>query len=334
MSMHSSPIDAVVTWVDGTCPFFINQKEHYALQHLGEQYSKEETSQHRYDTGEDLTICLLSIISFAPYIRKIFIVTNESPRCLDEVIFQRHPEWRMRIECVKHSVIFEGFEEYLPTFNSLSIETMLHRIPGLSERYIYFNDDFFLVRKTYPQDFFCDGLPKISGYLTSTRSLAVKYDSYKARSSKTVGFVIPMVNAAILANTEDCFPRLYHSPYVFRKSVLELFFKKYPDLIRHNIAHRFRDYEQFSTAALAASLEFKASKIRPISLLRHVYLKPIKRSAGYCFLKLLPYYLMPRIKFSCFQGLSLASTNVRTYCEVWISNRIKLDVNEAHSLRT
>jgi len=49
--------------------------------------------------------------------------------------------------------------ENLPTFNSNAIEVNLHKIPDLSDKFVYFNDDFFILRKTEPSHFFRRGLP-------------------------------------------------------------------------------------------------------------------------------------------------------------------------------
>src|SRR5699024_9004422 len=50
-------------------------------------------------------------------------------------------------------------KEYLPTFSSHPIELNLHRIDGLSERFVYFNDDVFLTKEVEKEDFFKNGLP-------------------------------------------------------------------------------------------------------------------------------------------------------------------------------
>ncbi len=49
----------------------------------------------------------------------------------------------VNLELVDHKVLFRGYEEYLPVFNSQTIETVLHRVPNLAEYFVYFNDDFF-----------------------------------------------------------------------------------------------------------------------------------------------------------------------------------------------
>src|SRR6201999_944559 len=89
------------------------------------------------DNGE-LKFSLRSLHRHAPWIRRIFIVTDQQvPDWLDTA----HP----KIEIVDHRAIFPD-HRFLPTFNSCVIEAFLHRIPGLSAHYLYFNDDVFLGR--------------------------------------------------------------------------------------------------------------------------------------------------------------------------------------------
>ena len=89
---------------------------------------------------------LRSIEKFAPWILKVFIVTNgQVPDWLDA----NHP----KVQIIPHELIFPN-KSVLPTFSSSAIEMNLHRIPGLSEHFIYFNDDVFLGQPVYPYDFY------------------------------------------------------------------------------------------------------------------------------------------------------------------------------------
>ena len=83
---------------------------------------------------------------YAPWIRHIYIVTdNQIPNWLN----LRHP----RVSMVSHTDIFQN-QSHLPVFSSPAIETHLHRIKGISKRFIYFNDDVFLGANVLPDDFF------------------------------------------------------------------------------------------------------------------------------------------------------------------------------------
>jgi UDP-N-acetylglucosamine-lysosomal-enzyme len=93
-------------------------------------------SDNRYRDSEELRYSLRSLVRFAPWIRHIYLVTdNQIPYWLD----LSHP----RLTVVPHSDIFPN-KSHLPVFSSPAIEAHIHRIPGLSQRFIYFNDDVML----------------------------------------------------------------------------------------------------------------------------------------------------------------------------------------------
>jgi hypothetical protein len=104
-------------------------------------------SEARFACHEELRYSLRSIERFAPWFNHIYIVTNgQVPTWLCS-----HP----RITIVTHEQILDP--RHLPTFNSHVIGSALHRIPGLSEHYIYFNDDVLLLRPLAPTDAFTAG---------------------------------------------------------------------------------------------------------------------------------------------------------------------------------
>lgn len=87
---------------------------------------------------------------FAPWVRKIhFITSGQKPDWLDET--------NPKIHLVDHKDFIPN--QFLPTYNSVVIERYLHRIPGLAEHFVYFNDDFYIINKVSPDRFFRNGLP-------------------------------------------------------------------------------------------------------------------------------------------------------------------------------
>lgn len=148
-------IDAVYTWVDGDDPNWINSKRRREADLSGTEYHEEANHEARFRSRDELKYSLRSLQMFAPWFRKIFIVTaGQVPAWLDT----SDP----RIEIVDHKDIYpEG--DYLPTFNSNSIISRLHHIPGLSEHYVYINDDVFFGRDLGPDRFFTPtGIAKVS----------------------------------------------------------------------------------------------------------------------------------------------------------------------------
>lgn len=147
------PIDAVYTWVDSSDEAWLKQKNEYQ-KNSGINSDSEAIDPSRFRSNDELKYSLRSISKYAPWIRKIFIVTNGQV-----------PKWlnldNNKVNIVKHDDFFED-KSYLPTFNSMAIESNLHHIEGLSEHYIYLNDDFFIGNHCDPSHFYTtDGIPKI-----------------------------------------------------------------------------------------------------------------------------------------------------------------------------
>jgi hypothetical protein len=142
---YSYPIDIVYTWVDADDPFF--QAQFQSQVNSTTYFKKEAYYESRFKSRDELKYSLRSIFEYAPWVRNIFIVTNgQVPTWLDETC--------SRVKIINHNEIISS--DYLPTFNSHVIESFLHKIPGLSEHYIYFNDDVMLLRPTKPTDFFTE----------------------------------------------------------------------------------------------------------------------------------------------------------------------------------
>lgn len=103
------------------------------------------SSMNRYRDNDELRYSVRSLFKYAPWIRYVHFVTNgQVPAWLDT----EHP----RVRVVSHSDIFLN-QSHLPVFSSPAIEVHLHRIPGISNRFIYLNDDVFFGSDTWPDDF-------------------------------------------------------------------------------------------------------------------------------------------------------------------------------------
>lgn len=140
-------IDAVITYVNGTDP---------AWQALYAASGGSEPAKRFRDWGT-LKYLLRGIRKYMPFIGNIYLVVALESQVPEDV--------RPLVEVVLHKDIIPA--RFLPTFNSTTIEMFLHRISGLSEQFIYFNDDIFPLRPTSPKSFFPDGKPakKISCHL-------------------------------------------------------------------------------------------------------------------------------------------------------------------------
>ncbi len=130
------PIDAVYTWVDATDPGWREQLAAYR--------GVESLDLDRFAQSDELRYSLRSLDLFAPWIRRVHILSNCRP-----------PAWFQpsdRVRWVDHREVIDG--SFLPLFNSEAIETFLHRISDLTEHFLYLNDDFFIWNDADPSVFF------------------------------------------------------------------------------------------------------------------------------------------------------------------------------------
>ncbi len=141
-------VDLVYLWVNGNDPEW--QAKRNACIGTAET-QRGVNCKGRYADNDELKYSLRSVAQYAPWIHKIYIVTdNQVPSWLDT----SNPKVRI----VDHKEIMP--EICLPCFNSAVIEHFLYNIPGLSEHFLYANDDMFVNRPVKPDDFFAqDGLP-------------------------------------------------------------------------------------------------------------------------------------------------------------------------------
>lgn len=248
-------IDAVVTWVDGCDPTHAaSRARHMAAEGLCER--AEARARRRWDYAGDLDLCLRSLHRHAPWLRRVFIVTSgQVPPGLD-----RLPQaFRRKVEVVGHEALFEGYEDWLPTFNSMGIEAMLWRVPGLAERFLYFNDDMLLGHASAPTDFFEGGQTVIRGCWLSftdaqSRDFAVSvYRAGKINAARAVGYV----------------PGRFFSPAhvatPMRVSTLRALFAARPDLLALNAGSRFRAPDQVLVQSLFVHAALKDGTAREAS---------------------------------------------------------------------
>lgn len=143
-------IDLVYLWVNGNDPQWL--AKHNAC--IGRTEKKSAVNcDGRYADHDELKYSLRSIEKYAPWIHQIFIVTdNQIPTWLDT----SNPKVRI----VDHKEILPP--QSLPCFNAILIEHFLYKIPGLSEYFIFANDDMFINKPVTPDAFFAtDGFPII-----------------------------------------------------------------------------------------------------------------------------------------------------------------------------
>ena len=142
--MMTPQIDFVVTWLDSLDPEWQKSYAEYSPN------TKGDKSDARFRNLDSFRYWFRSIEKYTPWVRKIFLITNG-----------KFPDWinkdNPKIVLVKHEDYMP--KECLPTFNSCAIELHMHKIEGLSEHFVYFNDDIIINSHIDPDYFFRNGLP-------------------------------------------------------------------------------------------------------------------------------------------------------------------------------
>ncbi len=250
-------VDAVITWVDGNDPV-LNAKRAEYMHGDATLLAKDIAGPTRYVERGEIHWCVRSINKFMPWVRRIFIVTDgQDPKV----------ESSIPVELVDHKVLFQGYEQYLPTFNSLSLEAMLWRIPGLSEHFVYFNDDLLVCKEVSADTFFPrEGHINCHGHMASQRWTRLCYDIKEHFGTCPVNHVRQMMLAAKIAGNDSRFIHLSHTPHPLLRSTLEQFYTQHPELLVQNIRNRFRSPQHFRTDELCYTLLLGERKlhIRPV----------------------------------------------------------------------
>ncbi|WP_405569472.1 stealth family protein [Winogradskyella sp. Asnod2-B02-A] len=307
----NNPIDAVILWVDG------NDENHKAkmLPYLEDKTKvNSEKFRTRYDQVNEIKFTIDSILKYAPYIRNIYIITdNQTPDFLKN---SKTEHTYKKVSIVDHKVIFKDYDDYLPTFNCRPIETCLYRIPDLAEHFIYFNDDFFLINETKPSDFFKDGLPILRGKW-------LKFDKdifYKRFKKPRVGHKSIQQNAARLAGFNKYY-NFKHTPHPLRKSTFETYFEANEDVLIENIKHRFRKTSQFTPQGLANHLEIKNKTCYFKSDLQLMYFRSYKKPLYWYKFKL---NVKTKDKlFLGLQSLDRSPPHILNYILGWLEERMR-----------
>ena len=251
---NNYPIDIVIFWVDGSDPEWLTEKAKYSPPEI-----LTDDRVIRYRNWDNLQYLLRGIEQFAPWVNNVFFVT-----------WGHLPKWlntdATKLRIVKHEDFIPV--EYNPTFSSHVKELNIHRIKGLSEQFIYFNDDMFLLKETKPEDFFYNGKPCDCAILTAhSHSEAEPYMFMQYRATGIANKYFN-VNEAIRKNRRGWFNLKYgkmlysswvlsrfprftgfwqqHLPYSLLKSKIEELWEKEFDSFHQLCHNKFRTALDFN----------------------------------------------------------------------------------------
>lgn len=247
------PVDAVYTWVDDTDPAWRERKRAHAppdqARHRG------PGGDARYVNRDELRHSLRSLHLYAPWIRRIHLVTaGQVPSWLEQ---------SDRVRVVDHREILPA--SALPTFNSHAIETGLHRVPGLAEHYVYFNDDVLLNRPVRPEQLFSpDG--RYAAFLTDA-PIGLETDRPEAWRSGAL-------NARRLLERDlgrTTTRQVAHTPHPQRRSVLEELERRYAEALEVTAHARFRSSSDLAVASSLVQYHGLMTGAAHLGELRHAW---------------------------------------------------------------
>lgn len=229
-------IDVVYTWVDGSDPEWRAAFDEWA-QRSGRQRSSDALAPGRYRSRDELRYSLRSVWSHLGWARRIWVVTAG-----------QRPAWLVeddRLRVVDHTAILD--RHYLPTFNSHAIEAALHRVPGLAEHFVYFNDDTFAGRSLRPEHFFTpNGLPLV--FDSDARVLTVESPATGAVDTAAIrGRELLMEHHGVATVYKPL-----HAPHPMRRSTMEELEHTFGDEFERTRQSRFRSPTDLSTATSLA----------------------------------------------------------------------------------
>ncbi len=240
-------IDIVMPWVDGSDPVWLEEKQKYNPK------TTDDDGINRYRDWDILKYWFRAVERYAPWVNKIhFITCGHLPAWLNTE--------NEKLHIVKHSDYIP--KEYLPIFSSHPIELNMHRIEGLSEQFVYFNDDFFLTSPTTPEDFFINSKPVdeiteiplrffeggIDHIIGNNMTVINKHFNKKqtVRANKKLWFSLKAPKSTLKnlymlpVNGFSAFDNP-HIAQPFLKSTLEEVWQLESDLLKETSSHKFRN---------------------------------------------------------------------------------------------
>lgn len=217
-------IDAVYLWVDDSDERW--RAKRGAYRPVAE--TTVATAKSRFRQFDELPFSIRMLAKNAPFIRKVFVVVDDQNPDLAGL-----GDLPFEIVVVNHTDFIP--EQYLPTFNSRAITAHLHRIPGLSERFLYCNDDVFVGAPSAVTDWFAGD--KMCLRFTETKfparaSLAQNEVLYQAR-----WLAVDLARGKGWSVT-DQMPE--HAPYPLTKTALNEIWKAFPREMQTTSAAKFR----------------------------------------------------------------------------------------------
>lgn len=238
---YKKPVDAVYTFVNDTDPYWAVSKQKSLEKYFDPSiHNHDSIHPNRFRNMDELKYSLRSLNKFVPWINKIYLVVASQKQL---------PKWfktTPKMKVIIHSDIISN--SYLPTFNSHAIEANLHRIPGLSNIFIYINDDLFF------------GRPIEKHEIVTGRQGKIKIYPNHKRAPIGVSSVIQSAHSSAWRNTNEWLNkkfkketrhRIHHTISVLNKKYIEDLWNEMKNELTETTKQRFRSIKDYNlTCAL------------------------------------------------------------------------------------
>jgi glycosyltransferase involved in cell wall biosynthesis len=224
-------VDVVYTWVDGDDEAWLAARDE-RITGLGGTPSARAGGASRYRSRDELRYSMRSIHLFAPWVRRIHLVTaGQVPAWLDTS--------HERVRVVDHRDILPG--SALPTFSSHAIETRLHAVPDLAEHFVYVNDDVFLGRPRRKEHFFAPG-GQYAAFVADHRAVGLPGTDDRPYLSAAQNNRRVLADAFGVTLTHT----MMHSPHPQRRTTLEEISARFPEQVSRTTHAPFRSEADLS----------------------------------------------------------------------------------------
>lgn len=327
--MRMIPIDAVISWVDGYAPAYQQKlKSFCAKMGIDQNMAVEPTRIHQVN---EIHYCLHALRRFAPWIRTIYIVTNQ--QVPPTVTALQGTPFGNKIKIIDQNDLLLESGINSPVFNSLSIEWLIWRIKGLSDHFLYLNDDFFIIRPVTPHDFFRSNRMVLRGewkvqteqkwsYKIKQRMLALigqsesnlKSNPHRAWQEKS----------AQLAGWKKRFYLLPHAPFPLIKPTFDALIEQEPQMFKHNILFPFRHPDQVSCIPFMVHLDIKQKRVIHDSNYQTIMVNGACHSLGKIKSRLKRAKNDAHVAFVCMQSIDQAPKATQLYLIDWLQQCIGL----------
>ena len=264
-------MDIIIAYVDGQDP--VGQKDY-------EKYMNAPVLAKRFRDWGTLPYLFRGIQYNMPFIDNVYLVVSHESQV---------PSWvdRDNVRVVLHKDFIP--EEFLPTFNSTTISLFLHRIPGLGEQYLYFNDDIFPVGECRPDDYFRKG--KVSIGISTHLFVSGMYKHHVKHSNQLARKALGKWNSPF-------FIRPQHSCIPMLKSECESVFQEQKEEIMKSIT-RVRSYDNLNMSLYMSYMYYHGKVINKRIACKHVSMATVTPSG------IGSYITTPSKSFVCINDVSM-----------------------------